>query len=675
MRFTKTQVLLVLLFLLAFSLRFFRIGQDGFGNLYYAATVQSLLTSWHAFFFASFDPSGFVSVDKPPLGFWIQALSVLVFGFHGWSLILPQALAGSLSVLVLYKLVQRTFGKTAGLLAALILAVTPISVATARNNTPDSLLTFVVLLAAWAAIKAAETGKLRWLLASAALVGIGFNIKMLQAYLVVPALFLFLPPPHGLLKRMGQLTLAMLVMFAVSFAWPIAVDSTPADQRPYVGSTSTNNEMELVAVHNGVRRLGKIVAIFGIREKNPTPATPTPTPAPTQPVTPPPAADSIKIWPDGGLPEVGDPGLLRLFNPQMAGQVSWLLPLALLALVSGMVRTSWKLPLGKEALFYSMWAGWLIPAALFFSYGGLIHRYYLDMLAPPVAALSAVGLSTWMEDFNAKRRSAWLMPLAILLTVATAIFFLGYYEKEYFDELLMGLTVPSTAALAFWSVGFFKGQRAGWRAALITAAILTLALSALGFLPRMNPVFLPILVLGLGGSIYLIFRFRSMNKTILIPILFSMLLVPFVWATTPLWIGGDVTLPHASPDLVYYGGQRDHLSKYEWLAGFLQAQFEDETFLVATENAVVASPLQLLTQKPVMALGGFTGADPILTVDELSQRVADGDVRFFLLGHVEQRNLVQMEISDNMDWLIANCTLLTNVEIPPDLDLYDCHPR
>jgi len=145
MRFTKTQVLLILLFLLAFSLRFFRIGQDGFGNLYYAATVQSLLTSWHNFFFASFDPAGFVSVDKPPLGFWIQALSVLVFGFHGWSLILPQALAGSLSVLVLYKLVQRTFGETAGLLAALILAVTPISVATARNNTPDSLLTFVVL--------------------------------------------------------------------------------------------------------------------------------------------------------------------------------------------------------------------------------------------------------------------------------------------------------------------------------------------------------------------------------------------------------------------------------------------------------------------------------------------------------------------------------------------------
>jgi 4-amino-4-deoxy-L-arabinose transferase-like glycosyltransferase len=617
MRFTKTQVLLVLLFLLAFFLRFFRIGQDGFGNLYYAATVQSLLTSWHNFFFASFDPAGFVSVDKPPLGFWIQALSVLVFGFHGWALILPQALAGSLSVLVLYKLVQRTFGETAGLLAALILAVTPISVATARNNTPDSLLTFVVLLAAWAALKAAETGKLRWLLASAVLVGIGFNIKMLQAYLVVPALFLFLPPPHGLLKRMGQLTLAMLVMFAVSFAWPIAVDSTPADQRPYVGSTSTNNEMELVAVHNGVRRLGQIVAIFGIREKNPTPATPTPMPVPVQSAPPPPAADSVKVWPDGGLPEVGAPGLLRLFNPQMAGQVSWLLPLALLALVSGMVRTSWKLPLGKEALFYSMWAGWLIPAALFFSYGGLIHRYYLDMLAPPVAALSAVGLVTWTNDSLTRKHTDWLLPMAVFVTLVLTGFFLGYYPEV---GLILLIFLVILGIRTFFSFLFPVYSN--------------------------DPHLKEKIVIGLT----------------------ALLLVPLFWSLTPILYGGDVTLPHASPDLVYYGGQRDHLSKYEAAAEFLQAQFEDETFLAATENAVVASPLQLLTKQPVMALGGFTGADPILTVDELSQRVADGDVRFFLLEQREPND------SRYAAWVFAHCRQVERLTLPDKLELYDCRP-
>ena len=621
MRFTKTQVLLIFLFLLAFFLRLFRIGQDGFGNLYYAATVQSLLTSWHNFFFVSFDPAGFVSVDKPPLGFWVQALSVLVFGFHGWSLILPQALAGSLSVLVLYKLVQRTFGETAGLLSALILAVTPTSVATARNNTPDSLLTLVVLLAAWAAIQAAETGKLRWLLASAALVGVGFNVKMLQAYLVVPALFLFLPPPHSLLKRAGQLTLAMLVMFAVSFAWTWAVDSTPADQRPYVGSTNTNHEWELVAVHNGARRLGKIVAIFGIREKDSAPAAtsapPTPAPAPVQPSAPPPAADSVKAWPDGGTNEVGEAGPLRLFTPQMVGQVSWLLPLALLALVSGMVRAAWKLPLGQEALFYSMWAGWLIPAALFFSYGGLIHRYYLDMLAPPVAALSAVGLTAWADDFRAHKRAGWMLPIAVFLTFGLTVFFLGYYPE------------------------------AGW---------LLIPLSVLG-------------VLTLASFLFPISDPRLPVSVRAAVVLSALLLVPFYWSLTPMLFGGDVTLPYAGPDLQYWGGQRDALHKYQAAADFLLEQHEDEIFLAATENAVAASPLQLLTRQPVMALGGFTGADPILTVDELAQRVAGGDVRFFLLEPHEPGQ------SKYADWVFAHCVPVTLPEPPPaSLRLYDCRP-
>src|SRR5512139_669352 len=135
-----SRLLLAIIFLLALFLRFYRVELDGFGNLYYAATVQSMMADWHNFTFASFDLAGFLSVDKPPLGFWIQALSARIFGFHGWALILPQALAGSLATLVIYRLVRRVFGRNAGLLAALILAVTPVSVATHRSNTPDGLL-------------------------------------------------------------------------------------------------------------------------------------------------------------------------------------------------------------------------------------------------------------------------------------------------------------------------------------------------------------------------------------------------------------------------------------------------------------------------------------------------------------------------------------------------------
>jgi len=172
---------------LAALLNFWQLDRLGYANTYYAAAVKSMLQSWHNFVFVSFDPGGFVSIDKPPLGFWIETASARLFGFSGLSLLLPEVLAGVLSVAVLYRLVARIWGRGAGLLAALFLAVTPVSVVTARNNTIDSLLVLTVLLAAWAVARAVETGQLRWLLLCAVLVGLGFNIKMLEAYLVVPA--------------------------------------------------------------------------------------------------------------------------------------------------------------------------------------------------------------------------------------------------------------------------------------------------------------------------------------------------------------------------------------------------------------------------------------------------------------------------------------------------------
>ena len=168
---------LVAIVALAATLNFFQLTRAGYPNAYYAATVRSMLTNWHAFFFAAYDPVGFVTVDKPPLGFWIQAASAKLLGFSPFSLLLPEALAGVLSVLVLHHLVRRIYGPVAGLIAALALALTPINVVTNRNNTIDSLLILALLLAAWAVSKAAEGGRLRWLLLGAALVGLGFNIR------------------------------------------------------------------------------------------------------------------------------------------------------------------------------------------------------------------------------------------------------------------------------------------------------------------------------------------------------------------------------------------------------------------------------------------------------------------------------------------------------------------
>ncbi|HET8840690.1 MAG TPA: glycosyltransferase family 39 protein, partial [Ktedonobacteraceae bacterium] len=234
-------------------LNFFQLGQNHYGDIttsvsgFYASAVKSMAMSWHNFFFVAFDPAGFLAIDKPPLGFWIQTLSVRIFGFSEWSLLLPEALAGLGSVAILYLLVRRVFGPHAGLIAAFALALTPISVAISRNNAVDSLLVLTLLFAAWTLSLAVERGSERWLLLCALLVGLGFNIKMLEAYLVLPAFALtyLLCAPRSLRVRLLHLVLAGLVLLVISGSWITVVDLIPAGQRPYVSSTQHNSELEL----------------------------------------------------------------------------------------------------------------------------------------------------------------------------------------------------------------------------------------------------------------------------------------------------------------------------------------------------------------------------------------------------------------------------------------------
>ncbi|MDQ4042633.1 MAG: glycosyltransferase family 39 protein, partial [Actinomycetota bacterium] len=315
---------LAAILVLSALLNLYNLTGEGYSNDYYAATVKNMLTSWSNFFFVSFD-AGFVSVDKPPLGLWIQAASAYLFGFHGWALLLPQALAGVLSVAVLYHLVRRTFGPVAGLLSALALAVTPISVAVQRNNVMDALLILALLLAAWAFVVAAERGSLRWLLLGAVIVGLGFNIKMLQAFLVLPAFYLLylLAARASWRRRILHLVVATLALLVVSLSWAVAVDLIPAGERPYVGSSPDDSVLGLVLGYNGFDRL------LGISSGSDGESIPAGAPG----------------GPGGGTMELGDPGPLRLLNGRLAGQASWLLPLAVVGLVAAVWQRRPRLPL------------------------------------------------------------------------------------------------------------------------------------------------------------------------------------------------------------------------------------------------------------------------------------------------------------------------------------------
>ena len=251
------RIMLGAVMLISVFMNFYQLGQNGFANPFYAAGVRSMLDSWHNFFFVSYDPGGFVSLDKPALGFWLQTISAKIFGFTAFSVYLPQALAGVFSVLILYHLVRRHFGVTAGLLAALALAISPISVLTNRNNTIDSTLVLCMMLGAWAVLKAAETGKLRWLLMCAVAVGLGYNVKMTEIFLVVPAygLLYLLAAPRKIWTRIWHLAVALALMLVIALSWSVAVDLTPASQRPYVGSSQDNSEISLALGYNGIERL------------------------------------------------------------------------------------------------------------------------------------------------------------------------------------------------------------------------------------------------------------------------------------------------------------------------------------------------------------------------------------------------------------------------------------
>jgi 4-amino-4-deoxy-L-arabinose transferase-like glycosyltransferase len=256
-KITWDRIALLAILLVSGFLGFFNAWNEGYGNPFYAAGVKSMLTSWHNFFFASFDPGGYVTVDKPPVALWLQTLSAWIFGFKGWSLILPQALAAMISVAMVYYLVKRSFGKAAGLIAALAMALTPIVAATSRTNELDMILVMVVLFAAWALLAAAEKGSLKLLLVAVTLVGLGFNVKMLEAFMVLPACYLvyLLAPSLKFGKKLLHLLCATVLLLVVSLSWVTVVDLTPVSQRPYVDNSRTNSELELAIGYNGIQRV------------------------------------------------------------------------------------------------------------------------------------------------------------------------------------------------------------------------------------------------------------------------------------------------------------------------------------------------------------------------------------------------------------------------------------
>lgn len=368
---------------------------------YYAAAVRSMTESPRAFFFGGFDPAGVISIDKTPFAFWVQGVGVWVFGYHWWAIALVQAIEGVAAVFVLHRVVRRWAGERPALLAALVLALSPITVALGRSNQADFLMVLMLLLAAYAVTRAVErapeTG-FGWLVLAGVFVGLAFFAKMLAGWIVLPALGLaYLVVPVRWPVKLLRLLVSGVVAAAVSLAWPLLVSLWPASDRPFVGSTTSNSVWDLIFGYNGFGRvsggsigsLGNVLGSFG-------------------------SAFS------------GPPGPTRLFDADMGGQIGWLLPVALASVVGAAVvwfRTRGGTTVRRAG--WLLWSGWLVIAGLVFSFaGGIFHRYYTVELAPAIAATAAVGLYTAWGWYRAGKQAGLLLPAAIVVTAAYAFYLL-----------------------------------------------------------------------------------------------------------------------------------------------------------------------------------------------------------------------------------------------------------
>ncbi|MCX8032618.1 MAG: glycosyltransferase family 39 protein [Thermoleophilia bacterium] len=338
---------------LAAALFIWSLSRNSMGNTYYAAAVRSATLSWKAWFFGCFDPNSFITVDKLPASLWVQGLFARVFGFSSWSILLPQALSGVASVLILHHLVRRWQGEIPALVASVVFALTPVAVAVFRLNLPDALLTLLFLLAAWALWGALEGGSTAKLVLCGVALGFAFLTKMMEALLVVPSIVLvyLVCGPGRVGRRLLQL-LGTAVTALVTAGWYLAVvELWPQESRPHTGGSADDTIWGLIFSRSG----GYLGA-------------------------------------EGPVPNfAGAPGWLRLLNHQFGGQIGWLVPLALLGLVAGLWLTRNRPRVDRERAGFLLWGLWLVVGGALFSLArGVVHPYYAVVLAPAMAALVGV---------------------------------------------------------------------------------------------------------------------------------------------------------------------------------------------------------------------------------------------------------------------------------------------
>lgn len=658
-----------------------RIAEGDFGNTYYTAAVRSMLESPTNFLFGAADPHGVVSVDKPPLALWPQVLAVRLLGFTTVALFLPQVLAAVATLLLLHRTVRRWAGEAAALIAAAVMASAPVIVVLARDNNTDTLLILFLVAAAYALTRALQAEERRprraWLLGAAALVGLGFNTKMLEAWIVVPALAAayLLGTRLPWRERLGDLVRAAAVLLPVSFAWMALRDLWPG-AKPYMGGSTTDSAFELAFGYNGFG------ALFGTGQ----------------------SAGGSGL--DVPLAVVGlfggAAGADRLFSAETGGQIAWLLPFCAVVLAyAGALAygRAWHGPTPgtPERGGWALWSGWLLCSFAVMSFtGGIFNTYYVSLLVPAVAAVTGAGaVLLWRRAGAGEPAARVVLAVGVAAAAATAVGLIGrapeWHGWTRWLVAALGLLAivlvltpvgrRSAAGLAVVTVALVAGQSV-W--AVGTAAVAPVS----GGFPQAGP----------PNE-----RFEAMRRGEMIPATLEDL--PF---DAPM-IAPEDDVPELPAELlaltepehtgpVRGGGFAGHELSPQNAAVLAHATAgsDDRPVTLLVEGGGLASSEFLLdSDAVVVGMGGFLGADPVPTTATLDAWLADGTFRYVLsaapggprIGGIAGMGGVEAE--QRVAWVATHCTAVApetyggtpfgvadDLPIPSygDSTLYDCHP-
>ena len=656
-KINKDKLPIIFILILSFILNMANLKIQGYGNEYYAAGIKSMLTSFKNFFFLSFDPSGFVSLNKPPIGLWIQGIFGKIFGVSGFALILPEALAGTLCVFILYILIKRYFGFIAGIMAALILAITPIYVAVSRTNDFQTILILFMLLSIMPAIKAAKTGNIKYLIVSVIIVGIAFNINRLESFIIIPAIYLtyifsesegekrvieryvcgitFITQERekvSLKAKIKCLILATIVLLVVSLSWSFLVDLVPVNARPYVGDSTTNSEIELVLnQHNQVSNKinsninlnydGDNTLSYNTLNEN----------------------EFIKNYNEWNTIHKDNKtqfGIFRLFQDNnLSDQIAWFLPLAIISLIVSIINKRKIIALKSTKniiiMFFSIW---FVTEFLYFSFV-YSNIYDLATLAVPTAALCGIGIKKMIQSYR-KNKSMWLS-LSLGLTIIVQYIIVIYY-RENLSYLLIHLFYLDLGISIIAVFTLFKIRNKEFTNNNLKNGLIVISIIGCLIIPL------------IGSSASLVYKTDGIFKG------------------AGLQLFESKTQQNVNNYMKNYGvefGGSEDLSKF---INFLnENKGENQEYLLVTPSAsVYAQNIILDTGDKVMALGGRPGNDDILTLFAFKQLVREGKVKYVLVGNETNSfnnasimNWVKNvgKVIPNSQWQDTNITVANNI--------------